>query len=184
MATYTFRVRKVLPLLTPEQVQRLTPGLQRDHARWLERLDIDADAYQRAFAPSAASSITPERGSTTGTAHYTDSAASDSTNNTHLKEDPMNQWWQSTLQELRLQLTRAAFLQWLTGVRPLLFEDGVLTLHTRNALQLDWLEHRMAKMVLRELQAASHQTVQQVRFVCDPPASPAPSGRSVHAHAD
>ena len=48
-ARYTFRMCKVLPLLRPEQVAHLSPGLRRDHAWWLERLGIDASAYQGAF---------------------------------------------------------------------------------------------------------------------------------------
>lgn len=46
---YTFRVLKALPLLRPDQVQRLCPGLQRDHGNWLDRYGIDAALYLSAF---------------------------------------------------------------------------------------------------------------------------------------
>ena len=50
---YTFRVLKALPLLRPDQVRRLCPGLQRDHGNWLDRYGIDAALYLSAFDASS-----------------------------------------------------------------------------------------------------------------------------------
>ena len=52
LSSYTFRVCRALPLLRPEQVARLCPSLQRDHARWLQRYGIDPAAYREAFESS------------------------------------------------------------------------------------------------------------------------------------
>jgi hypothetical protein len=61
---YTFRVLKSLPLLRPDQVARLSPSLQRDHARWLERYGIDPQTYVQAFRcePTPSSSNPPVPG--------------------------------------------------------------------------------------------------------------------------
>jgi hypothetical protein len=51
LSSYTFRVRKTLPVLRPEQVARLSSRLQHDHSVWLERRGIDPATYRGAFAP-------------------------------------------------------------------------------------------------------------------------------------
>lgn len=56
---YVFRVLKQLPLLRPEQVARLSPRLQEDHANWLDRYGIAYEDYYDAFAP-----VDAARGST------------------------------------------------------------------------------------------------------------------------
>jgi hypothetical protein len=58
---YTFRVCKALPLLWPDQVQRLCPGLQRDHGNWLDRYGIDAALYLSAFDPAEAGERGPHK---------------------------------------------------------------------------------------------------------------------------
>lgn len=173
---YTFRVCKALPLLSPEQVQRLCPGLRRDHARWLERYGIDAPAYQRAFlapddeaeacdqADAAAPDGTPEAARSTGADAHATGPAAGSTNHS-IQSDPIQQWWQATLLELQLALLRSVYEANFRHTLPEGFEDGTLTLSTLHPGTCELLEHRFQPMLLRTLGEVSHGAVRALRFV-------------------
>ena len=173
---YTFRVCKALPLLSPEQVQRLCPGLQRDHARWLERYGIDAPAYQRAFLaedgpvgpldqddPAAPHGTSDAARSTGADAHATGPAGG-STNHS-IQSDLIQKWWQDALLELEHITTRSAFDACFRRTLPEGFEDGTLTLSALRPETCDLLEHRFQPMLLRTLGEVSHGAVRALRFV-------------------
>ena len=61
------------------------------------------------------------------------------------------QAWQSVLGQLQIEMPRASFETWVRDTRPLLFENGVLTVGVRNAYARDWLENRLASTVQRLL---------------------------------
>jgi hypothetical protein len=176
---YTFRVLKSLPLLRPEQVARLSPSLQRDHAAWLERYGIDLQTYRQAFergsSPSGSRTtvpgctpldpdLTPADGDNSGDALGNRGAAHRSTNNTQEK-DLMKNWWQEALSELRLQLTRSMFDTTLLPTEACSFQDGVLTIRAPTTLVCERLQHRLGLLIRRTLVAVSEGEVQQVRFI-------------------
>jgi hypothetical protein len=159
---YTFRLLQSLPLLRPEQVARLSPSLQRDHARWLERYAIDTQAYHDAYTsggpqPSGADpDLTPMDSDNSRDAPR-------STNHTQEK-DLMKYWWQEMVDELRLQLTRAMFDNCLLGTGACAFQDGVLTVQAPSEWAGQMLE-RMSLSIQRSLRAISQDRVQGVRFI-------------------
>ena len=176
---YTFRVLRSLPLLRPEQVARLSPSLQCDHAAWLERYGIGLQTYRQTFkrdsSPSGsrttaaghtplAPDLTPADGDNSGYALGNRGPAHRSTNNTQEK-DLMKNWWQETLSELRLQLTRSMFDTTLLPTEACSFQDGVLTIQAPTTLICERLEHRLAVLIRRTLVAVSEGEVQQVRFI-------------------
>jgi len=169
---YTFRVLKWLPLLRPEQVARLSPSLQRDHATWLERYGIDAQSYRQAFRNEPSPSMNPgnDAGPTPPDPDLTPAdgdnrgAAGDSTNNPQEK-DPVNHWWQETLSELRRQLMPSMFETLLMGAEVRSFQSGVLTVRAPSEWARQTLQHRLSTVIQRLLFAISDARVQQVRFV-------------------
>jgi hypothetical protein len=178
-ARYTFRVLRSLPLLRPEQVARVSPSLQRDHAAWLERYGIDLQTYCQAF--EGESSPSGARTSATGhTPLAPDLTTADSGNsrdalgnrgpahrstNNPQEKDLMKKWWQEALSELRLQLTRSMFDASLSHTEACSFQDGVLTIQAPTTLICERLEHRLRLLIRRTLVAISEGKVQQVRFI-------------------
>ncbi|MGB9578151.1 MAG: DnaA N-terminal domain-containing protein, partial [Halothiobacillaceae bacterium] len=87
--------------------------------------------------------------------------------NNPTEQNLMNYWWQETLEELRLQLTRSAYETCLVRAKACSFRDGVLTVQAPGDLAREKLEHRLAPLIRRILIAVSDAQVQQVRFVSD-----------------
>jgi hypothetical protein len=74
--------------------------------------------------------------------------------------------WRVTLEELRLQMTKATFNQWLLGsaVVPGASTPLSLTVAVRNRYAQEWLTHRLHPLITRTLAAVAGYEV-QVRFV-------------------
>lgn len=74
--------------------------------------------------------------------------------------------WQLTLDELRLQMTKATFDQWLLGsiVVPEISTTFSVTVAVRNRYAQEWLTHRLHSVIVRSLVAVAGYRV-QVRFV-------------------
>jgi hypothetical protein len=70
--------------------------------------------------------------------------------------------WQVTLEELRLQMTRATFNQWLLGsfVVPEASTPLSLTVAVRNRYAQEWLAHRLHPLITRTLAAVAGYEVQ------------------------
>ncbi len=62
-----------------------------------------------------------------------------------------DQAWQSVLGQLQTEMPRASFDTWVRDTRPLLYENGALTVGVPNAYARDWLESRLASRVSRLL---------------------------------
>ena len=189
---YTFRVLKALPLLRPEQLAQLSPQLQLDHANWLERYGIDEAAYRQAWdAPQdsadleafaygaqdssgpAAPGSTPAAQPSSGADSSPGSAAPGGTKHPH-KDKPMEEWWHTTLDSLRLQMVKSVYHTYFTRTRPLSFKDGELTVQAAGPMQCEFLHARLAPLVLRELADASEGQVTGVRFVPPTTRDPVP----------
>jgi chromosomal replication initiator protein len=74
------------------------------------------------------------------------------------------QAWQSVLGQLQMEMPRASFDTWVRDTHLLAYEDGLLTVGTRNAYARDWLETRLLDTVTRLLVGLMERPV-DVRFV-------------------
>jgi len=150
-ATYIFRVRRSLPLLRPEQVARLSPSLQRDHARFLARaegskkspgaLDTSADAWDTEPGDWGNSPDDADRGPDTR----------DGTNNNYQEDQrTMDDRWEDVVSELSLQLDPAVWDRLVKLTEAHVDAEGeVLTITGRDRYALDFLENRYARFVQR-----------------------------------
>jgi hypothetical protein len=70
--------------------------------------------------------------------------------------------WQATLEELRLQMTKATFNQWLLGsfAVPEASTPLSLTVAVRNRYAQEWLAHRLHPLIARTLAAVAGYEVQ------------------------
>ncbi len=177
---YTFRVLKSLPLLSPEQVQQLCPGLQRDHAAWLERYGIDAPTYLSAYAseddiaahgfqsaPAADNSSTPEPSNDSAAASSQAGGSRRSTKNPYSESDPMKKLRQALLSELCMQYPGSEMRSQFGRTKFEGVQDGVLSVRVFNACRYDFLQHRLARIVGRVLSEVTHCQVHAARFVLD-----------------
>jgi len=130
---YTFRILKTLPLLRPDQVQRLSPKLQRDHALWLERYGIDTEQYAQAFDSQAgeALDLTPVVAESTAAAPDLRGEAGRATNHPH-EQATYQDWWQEFLSEQHQQLDPDLFQSCLAGAEACALQEGVLSVQTTN----------------------------------------------------
>ena len=78
----------------------------------------------------------------------------------------LEELWQTTLDELRLQMTRATFDLWLLGstVVPEASAPLSLTIAVRSKYAPEWLTHRLCHIITRTLAAVAGYPL-QVRFV-------------------
>ncbi len=155
-ATYIFRVRKSLPLLRPEQVARLSPSLQRDHARFLARaegarkspgaLDTSADAWDT--EPDDADKEPDTRGSSPDDGDK-EADTWDGTNNNYQEHQRIiDDRWEDVVSELSLQLDPAVWDRLVKLTEAYVdAEEEVLTITCRDRYALDFLEHRYARFV-------------------------------------
>jgi hypothetical protein len=75
-----------------------------------------------------------------------------------------DQIWQTTLDQLELQMTSATFNTWLLRTHLLAFEDDVATVGVHNSYALDWLENRLQTMITQTLAQVCGRPI-RVRFV-------------------
>lgn len=76
--------------------------------------------------------------------------------------------WQTVLGQLQMEMPRASFDTWVRDSKTISYEDGCLTIGTRNAYARDWLESRLASTVSRLLIGIMNRTV-TVDFVVSQP---------------
>jgi hypothetical protein len=174
-ARYTFRVLTALPLLRPDQITRLSPHLQRDHADWLERYGIDQATYQQAFdpdgclpapqeeRPAVAPVITPADGDHNGEAQRNGGEVCRSTNNP--QEEIYKRWWQEAVQEMRPHLSAVLFQACLVGSQACSFQDGVLTVQAPSAVARKILERQLIMLVRCTITAVSEGQARRVCFL-------------------
>ena len=79
--------------------------------------------------------------------------------------------WADVLTRLQPAVTKASFDMYLRGTVLLSNEGEVWTIGARNALAMEWLEHRLRPVIEREVGDGA-----QVRFALIPPAGAAPPG--------
>ncbi|MCG2768274.1 MAG: hypothetical protein L6435_07805 [Anaerolineae bacterium] len=171
-ATYIFRVRKSLPLLRPEQVSRLSPSLQRDHARFLARvkgsmkspgaLDTSADAWDT--EPDDADKEPDTRDSSPDDADKGPDAWDGTNNNYQEHQRTIDDKWKDVVSELSLQLDPAVWDRLVKLTEAYVdAEEEVLTITCRDQYALDFLEHRYARFVQRAVKLVYGQEL-ELRF--------------------
>ena len=177
-AKHTYHVLRVLPLLTPEQLAKLTPALQGDHRLFLQHYHISHQHYLEAVygidddpgAPRTTPWCTehhPLRGDAPGggapstTNHHKES--SQSTKKKNLPD------WSQILNQLSLQFPKATYDQWLRNTRALTIDKGgLLTVAVDNRYSAEWLQHRLNRHILDTAQLYAPQ-VTEIRYIVEQP---------------
>lgn len=78
--------------------------------------------------------------------------------------DELRRLWRTVLYDLHLQMTRTTFEQWLKVTELEREEAGVYVVSTPNPYAIDWLEHRLGRLIRQTLQRHVGEGV-QVRYV-------------------
>jgi chromosomal replication initiator protein len=80
----------------------------------------------------------------------------------------IDQAWDSVLSQLQSEMPKASFETWVGETRPLVYENGALTVGVPNAYARDWLENRLASTISRLLVGILNSNV-AVNFVVSQP---------------
>jgi hypothetical protein len=75
--------------------------------------------------------------------------------------------WTRSLEELRLQMTKATFDTWLRGSKVVGANDGHLTILVRHPHAVDWLQNRLLPVIERTVARHMDHRV-KITFVADP----------------
>lgn len=86
-----------------------------------------------------------------------------------------NNLWPDALEALRGQTTKATFDAWLAGTTATLDGD-TLTIHAKNTYALDWLKHRLHKLISRAVNNAAGREI-EVRYQVGGGPEPTPEPR-------
>jgi hypothetical protein len=76
--------------------------------------------------------------------------------------------WLATLGQLRLQLNRSTYVNWVEGAKAVSYADGVLTVRARHIMARDWLAERLNYSIEETASALAHYPI-TIRYVVDPP---------------
>ena len=76
--------------------------------------------------------------------------------------------WRATLGQLRLQLNRSTYVNWVEGAKAVSYADGVLTVRARHIMARDWLAERL-NYSIEETASALAQRPITIRYIVDPP---------------
>jgi hypothetical protein len=75
--------------------------------------------------------------------------------------------WTRSLEELKLQMTRATFDTWLRGSQVIEANDECLTIAVQHARAVDWLQNRLLPVIERTV-ARHADGEMKITFVADP----------------
>jgi hypothetical protein len=67
--------------------------------------------------------------------------------------------WTMAAEQLRLEMKRADYETWVSGLRPLSFKEGVFRVGAVNSFARDWVESRLRTRISRLLESIFHQPV-------------------------
>ncbi len=76
------------------------------------------------------------------------------------------QAWKSTLDQLKIEMSKPIFDLWLANTRVIAWSDNCLTIGVENAFAYDWLTDRLTNKVTRLLTGILNQKI-DVRFMID-----------------
>lgn len=82
----------------------------------------------------------------------------------YLNKIPEERFWQSALQQLEMEMPRAAFTAWVRDTSAVAFDGATLTIGARTAYARDWLNSRLASTVSRLMVGIMNQDV-SIEFV-------------------
>ena len=76
----------------------------------------------------------------------------------------VEQWWQSVQGQLKMEMPKAAFDQWVQDTAPLHFSDGILQIMAKTRISRQWLEERLSSTAIRLLSGIANQNI-SIEFV-------------------
>jgi chromosomal replication initiator protein len=94
-----------------------------------------------------------------------------------LKKMELEQLWQSTLNEVELQISRPNFLTWLKNSRLTHKQDGVAFVSLPNNFAKEWVENKYNKVILSVLRNFD-ETTKKVEYIVENKNAPTRSGKS------
>lgn len=80
------------------------------------------------------------------------------------KKRNVERCWQSTLDQLQMEMPKASFDTWVRDTRTIHYEDGLFIIAARNKYARDWLESRLTSTVTRLLMGIVNRSV-DIKFV-------------------
>ena len=120
---YRFRLLKEPPLLTPDQLAKLSPRLQQTHAELLARCGLDQRTYPQlihALRRRGAQDTTPG-------VHDTTPGAQDTTNK-YKEERPIEEVWKSIKNALKTEITSSNYGTYIADTQAMAFNRDTGTL--------------------------------------------------------
>ncbi len=81
--------------------------------------------------------------------------------------------WLATLGQLRLQLNRSTYVNWVEGAKAVSYADGVLTVRARHIMARDWLAERLNYSIEETASALAERPI-TIRYIVDSPFRLAP----------
>jgi len=76
-------------------------------------------------------------------------------------------WFSQAMSELKLQMTSAAFTQWLAGAELHSYDGKTMCVHVSTKYAVDWLTNRWKTMIERLLRGVSRVPDLEVEFVAE-----------------
>ena len=76
----------------------------------------------------------------------------------------VEQWWQSLLGQLQMDMPQASFTTWVRDTFPVHFEDNLLQVAAKNKYAQEWLESRLSSTAIRLLAGIANQSL-NIQFV-------------------
>lgn len=73
-------------------------------------------------------------------------------------------FWENLLEQIRGQMTRAAFNQWIAPAQIVEMSSDRLVIGTKNVYAKEWLEHRLRKIVERAVSIINHGSPLNIEF--------------------
>jgi hypothetical protein len=150
---YRFHVLKDPPLLTPDQLARLSPRLQETHAQLLARCGMDEQTYQQSvhtLRRRAAQDTTPYAQDITPCVQGITPSAQDTTNK-YKEERQIEELWRTIKEALKLEVSPSNYSTYIADAHPISFDrdTGTLLVEASSPLAANQLNNYFAMTVTR-----------------------------------
>jgi hypothetical protein len=156
---YRFRVLKEPPTLTPDQLARLSPRLQQDHAELLARCGLDGQSY-----PQSAHIL--RRDGVQGIVDYVQDTGDyvQDTANKYKEERQIEELWRRIKRALKLRIISSNYDSYVADTQAISFDSGLLRVEAPSQGEADYLNKYFETVVMRTV-ASTHASVQGVPIV-------------------
>ena len=152
---YRFHVLKDPPILTPDQLARLSPRLQETHAALLARCGLDERTYQQLIHTLRGRGVQ----GTTLAAQATTTDGQDSTpdgqdsTNKYKEEGQIEELWRTIKEALKLEMTESNYGTYIADTQAISFDrdTGILLVEAPNPLVAGQLNNYFAMTIRRAI---------------------------------